>query len=89
MHALSLIYILRETDGLQQFRITQPSLDELDVEIVPDANFTTPIERTVVKNLRQRMGKDVDIRIHKCDRIVPAASGKHACVVSLVDPALE
>ena len=36
MHALSLMYVLREVDGLQQFRITQPCLERLEVELVAD-----------------------------------------------------
>ena len=84
MHALSLIYVLREAEGLAQFRVTQPSMDRLDVEVVPDARFTTRQEQLVENRLRQRMGDNVTIRIHRRDHIPPTASGKHACVVSKV-----
>lgn len=90
MHALSLIYVLREADGLRQFRITQPSLDALDVEVVVGAGFTSDVERAVVKGLRARVGPQVSIRILRKTQIAPTASGKHACVVSAVagEPAL-
>jgi len=84
MHALALMYVLREADGIRQFRVTQPSLDKLDVEVVPDQDFTAEVKRTVEEDLRRRMGPDVEIRIRFCDRIAPTASGKHACVVSHV-----
>lgn len=84
MHALALIYVLRDADGIRQFRVTQPSLDRLDVDIVPDQRFTPDVEHTVKGGLRRRMGPDVDIHIRRCDRIAPVASGKHACVISHV-----
>jgi len=85
MHALSLIYVLREVEGLTQFRITQPSLDRLDVAVVADERFTPQSQARVEQGLRRRMGDDVTIAVRRCDRIAPTASGKHACVVSNVE----
>jgi phenylacetate-CoA ligase len=82
MHALSLMYVLREVEGLQQFRIVQPDLDHLEVSIVADARFNGAVESAVHRGLIQRMGNAVAITIHRCDHIPPTASGKHACVVS-------
>ena len=84
MHALSLIYVLREADGLTQFRVTQPSIDRLEVDVVANDRFTPVVERRVEQGLRRRMGDDVTISIRRCDRIPPNASGKHACVISHV-----
>jgi phenylacetate-CoA ligase len=84
MHALALMYVVREVDGVCQFRITQPSLDRLDIDIVPDDRFTPQMEDTLEAGLRDRMGEDVDIQINRRDHIPPTASGKHACVVSHV-----
>jgi phenylacetate-CoA ligase len=84
MHALSLIYVLREADGVRQFRITQSSLDRLDVEVVPDARFTPGVQLAIEQGLRQRIGPDVAVYIHHRTRLEPARSGKHACVVSHV-----
>jgi phenylacetate-CoA ligase len=86
MHALALIYVLREADGLRQFRITQRSLDALEIEIVPGPDFTSSTEHTVLAQLRQRLGSEMDIRILHRERIAPTASGKHACVVSALQP---
>lgn len=84
MHALSLIYVLREVDGLRQFRITQPSLERLEVDLVADDRVTPEVERSIERGLGQRMGADVTIDLRRRDRIPPIASGKHACVVSHV-----
>lgn len=86
MHALALIYVLREADGLRQFRITQRSLDVLEVEIVPGPDFTRQTEQIVLAQLRQRLGPQMDVRILRRERIAPTASGKHACVVSAIEP---
>ncbi|GMU21545.1 MAG: hypothetical protein AMXMBFR13_16380 [Phycisphaerae bacterium] len=84
MHALSLMYVLREAEGLRQFRITQPSLDEVDVEIVAGLGFTEETERAVRRGLRARLGPHVTVRLSRKDHIPPTGSGKHACVVSQV-----
>lgn len=84
MHALSLIYVLREIDGLQQFRIIQESLDQLMVEIVADERVTPDVQQTMLQDLHARMGSRVNINIARRNSIAPVASGKHACVVSKV-----
>ncbi|MGB4257801.1 MAG: AMP-binding protein [Phycisphaerae bacterium] len=84
MHALSLIYVLREVEGLRQFRVIQRSLNALDVEIVPGAPFTDQAEKSILQGLRQRVGPQMNIRILRRERITPTASGKHACVISEV-----
>lgn len=84
MHALSLIYELREAEGLRHFRIVQNSLDSLHVEVVADERFTPRVEATLLAGLQRRMGADVAIRILRREHISPTASGKHACVLSNV-----
>lgn len=84
MHALFLIYVLREAEGVRQFRITQNSISTLEVEVITDSRFTPAVEGSVLCKLRERMGEGVEITIHKRDSLPPIASGKHACVVSKV-----
>ncbi len=84
MHALSLMYVLREAEGLTQFRIVQPSLDRLEVAVVADDRFTPEVERSVENRLRQRLGDSVTIAIRRRDHIPPTTAGKHACVISRV-----
>lgn len=84
MHALSLIYVLREAEGLTQFRVVQPSIDHLEVEVVANPRFTSLAERNVREALRRRMGEGVTISIQRRDRIPPNPAGKQACVISHV-----
>ncbi|MBI4580647.1 MAG: phenylacetate--CoA ligase family protein [Planctomycetes bacterium] len=85
MHALSIIYVLREAEGLRQFRVVQDSLRDLDIEVVADDRFTPAVQAAVLRDIRQRMGPDVAVRITRRDRIAPTAAGKHACVISNVE----
>lgn len=85
MHALALIYVLREAEGLHQFRIHQKGLNQIDVEVVADDRFTPAVQASVLEGLRRRVGDDVVIEIKRRERIAPVASGKHACVVSSVE----
>lgn len=84
MHALSLIYALREMDGIRRFRIVQSSLDAFTIELVADERFTTECEHRLTGRLRLRLGKHVTIHIQRCEAIRTGASGKHACVISHV-----
>jgi phenylacetate-CoA ligase len=84
MHALALIYVLREAEGVRQFRIVQPSIDRLEVAVAADERFTPQVRQSVEARLRQRLGPHVAIDIHCHDRIAAGASGKHAYVISHV-----
>ena len=84
MHALALLYVVRETDGIRKFRITQPSLDRLDVDVVSDERFTSEQRHKLIGGLRERMGDEVSVFVHVCNHIAPSASGKHTCVISHV-----
>lgn len=82
MHALSLMYVIREVPGVRQFHIHQPSLDRLEVDIVPGPSFTPDGERRILSGLLARMGEGVQIELRKCDHLPPLPSGKHVCVTS-------
>jgi phenylacetate-CoA ligase len=84
MHALSLIYTLREADGVRQFRIIQSSLEAFTIQVVADEQFTAEQERRVTAKLHERLGSHVTIRFDRCQRIDAGSSGKHACVISHV-----
>ncbi|MCL2330144.1 MAG: hypothetical protein FWC56_02455 [Phycisphaerae bacterium] len=84
MHALSLIYVLREMECLKQFRIVQQEVQKLIVEVVADERFTPTHEQNMLRSLQERMGPDVNITVARCQQITPTKSGKHACVISHV-----
>jgi phenylacetate-CoA ligase len=95
-HALSLIYVLRETPGVQEFKIIQQADLSLDVFVVVEGTkgigdngmvsppqFQTATDKSALaERLAARIGPNVDVRIREVDAIPPAPSGKHRCVVS-------
>ena len=84
MHGLSLIYVLRETPGLAQFRIVQNSLTDFDVELVRVEGYDSGSEAQIRSGFGRRLRAPVTVRIHYREAIPPLASGKFQFVVSHV-----
>jgi len=84
MHALAVIYVVREIDGVHQFQIIQQAVDEVEVLIVPASAWRAEGERRLAEGLRRRLGADVRVTVRIVDAIPPEASGKHRQVVSRV-----
>jgi phenylacetate-CoA ligase len=84
MHALAVIYVLRATPGIAQFKCVQHAVDRMEVQIVPDAGWSVEAEATVVRGLRARLGACLQVDLRLVDQIPPEASGKHRYVVSHV-----
>ncbi len=82
MHALAVIYVLRATDGVGEFRVHQTAPDRLEVAVVPTAQWSDTVAAAVRAGLAARMGEGVEIAITPCDRIPPDPSGKFRYVVS-------
>jgi phenylacetate-CoA ligase len=82
MHALALIYVLRATDGVGEFKVRQPGPELLDVRVVPTAAWSEAVERQLAAGLAARMGEGVEIQIHREQQIPPDPSGKFRYVVS-------
>jgi len=84
MHALAVIYVLRAVPGVGEFKIVQHSLQDIEVQVVPDARWNEDSRAAIEYGLCQRLGKDVRIDIQLVEAIPPEASGKHRYVVSHV-----
>jgi phenylacetate-CoA ligase len=82
MHALALIYVLRATDGVGEFKVRQPVPELLDVRVVPTESWTEAVERKLAAGLAARMGEGVEIHIQREQQIPPDPSGKFRYVVS-------
>lgn len=85
MHALAGIYVLRAVPGVAEFKIIQPSVDRLLVQVVPGAQWGADAPKAVIGGLRERMGSGVGIELEIMDQIPAERSGKHRYVVSHVD----
>ena len=86
IHALAAIYILRETGGVEQFKITQQAINEFDVLIVTNPLWDPDSLNTIEEKFKARFGRKSNTHIQLVDNIAPEASGKIRQVVSKVQP---
>lgn len=85
MHALAVIYVLRSTPGVRQFKCVQHELRFMEVLVVPDRNvWSSETEASAIAGLSRRLGPELVIKIQLVDDIPPESSGKHRYVVSHV-----
>jgi phenylacetate-CoA ligase len=82
MHALALIYVIRNFASVGQFKIMQESRDHIRVLLVPNEAFTAHTEEAISRGLRKRLGDNVKVTIEIVDAIAAEASGKYRYVVS-------
>ena len=84
MHALALIYEVRDKPGVQSFKIIQAVDFSLEVQLVTGVGFTPEIATAIIDGLRKRMATDVKISLSQVEKIAPEKSGKYRYVVSYV-----
>ena len=82
MHGLSVIYVLREIEGIEKFRIHQKGLTEFDIAIVRRANYDAGSETRIRQGLEKRLKAALTVDIRYVDQIPVAASGKYRYVIS-------
>jgi phenylacetate-CoA ligase len=86
IHALAAIYILRETGGVEQFKITQHAINEFEVLIVTNPLWDPASLKTVNEKFKARFGGECNVHIQLVNKIPPEASGKIRQVVSKLQP---
>lgn len=88
LHALSAIYILRDSPAVREFRVVQETIDHLTVEIVPARSlldFASESGHSALETrFRALMGPGVDVDVRPVSRIPRTASGKFRYVESKV-----
>ncbi|HEY9099983.1 MAG TPA: phenylacetate--CoA ligase family protein [Thiobacillus sp.] len=84
MHALAVIYVLRAIPGVGQFKLIQHTVDQMEVQLVPDANWNSAARLAVIQGLQKRLGQNLTVDLKLKETIAPEASGKHRYVVSHV-----
>ena len=82
MHALALIYEVRDRPGVKAFKFIQAEDLSLELLLVPDANFTSETEDAIRAGIAQRMGHGTVFAVRRVDNIPPERSGKYRYVVS-------
>jgi len=84
MHALALIYVLRATPGIAEFKLIQLSVRDIQVLVVPGADWTSASEQQVIAGVQARLGADARVRVDLVQTIAPERSGKYRYVQSHV-----
>jgi len=87
MHGLALIYVLREAQGIERFKIIQETRKHTRVLIVTGPGFSEKSREAIAAGLARRLGEGVRIDIDVVEGIAPEKSGKYRYVVSHVEAA--
>ncbi len=88
IHALAAIYVLRETPGIEQFKITQQTLHDFEVLVVCNELWSSDSLMSIPDKFKARFGSACITHIQLVKEILPEASGKMRQVVSKVALAL-
>ena len=83
MHALAVIYVLREIPAIRQFQVVQEGMDELTVRIVPEGELSAATRRHIISRLERLFDGHVNIQIELAETLT-SPSGKHRYVISAV-----
>jgi phenylacetate-CoA ligase len=84
LHALAVIYVLREAPAVEEFQVVQDALDHVVVNIVPGQVFDPDHAVDIRRKLLGVLGPDVDVDVALVSRIERPESGKYRYVVSAV-----
>jgi phenylacetate-CoA ligase len=78
---ISVTHILRDIEGIRQFRVTQKTVDMFDIEIVPAESYSTRSEAQIRDGLTRRLRTPVAVTFIYRDEIPSGPSGKFRYVV--------
>lgn len=83
MHGLALIYILRELEAVNEFKIVQHTLDNVQVDVV-SSSFDSVLSTQIVDGFKARLGSGVSVDVRFVESIASEKSGKFRYVISHV-----
>ena len=84
LHALSVIYVLREVEGIEQYRIRQKKVDRFHVQLVCNGKYRPESEARIREGLCQRLRAPLEVTIEYLQALPPEPSGKFRHVISEV-----
>lgn len=86
VHALGVIYVLRETTGIARFRVVQDARDHLRILVVAGPGFDRPAaEATLTDKMKRVLGATLEVAVEEVDDLDPLPSGKHRYVICEVE----
>ncbi len=77
-------HVFKEQLEVAEAQILQRDQESIDVLIVPRANYSEASERSVIKEIRSRLGDEIRIRIELVNSIAREPNGKFRAVKSEV-----
>ena len=80
MHGLALIYVLRDIDSINEFKIVQETKDFTRIYLIVDDGFSE--QEQIIAGFKERLGSEVKIQIDIVDEIPAEKSGKFRYVIS-------
>jgi phenylacetate-coenzyme A ligase PaaK-like adenylate-forming protein len=83
MHALAVIYVLREIPGLREFQVIQEALDHVRVRVVPAGDLSAAVRASIVTGVGGLFEGRARIEVETTESVA-SASGKHRYVISRV-----
>ena len=84
MHGLALIYVVRDLEGVENFKIIQESRELTRIQIATGPRFRETDKQVIAEGVKKRLGDAVEVKIEQLDRIPAEKSGKYRYVVSHV-----
>ncbi len=82
MHALALIYEVRDRPGVRAFKFVQGEDLSLELLLAAGPELTGEVEAGIRAGILKRMGEGTVLTIRRVDEIPPEKSGKYRYVVS-------
>lgn len=81
MHALAVIYLLREVPGLREFQVVQEALDRIRVRVVPQGELPAAARAGIAGRIEKLFEGGARVEVELADSVA-SASGKHRYVIS-------
>ena len=71
LHALSVIYILRDIEGVEQFRVRQKAIDRFHIQLVRNGRYASQSEARIREAMRTRLRSPVEVTIEYLPDLPP------------------
>jgi phenylacetate-CoA ligase len=78
--------IFEHVPEIRQFKVVQKSLDQIEIQFIPDRGFDDGVLRTLEERMSSRLNERLPIIWTRVERIAASGSGKPQIIESLLTP---
>ena len=82
VHALAVIYAVREISSIQRFQVLQDESMRVVVRVMTTTGFSREDRQRLIAKITMALGQDVEITVDQVPQIPAAPSGKYRYVIS-------